>query len=525
MIAAHGPIGVEERMNSHDVIVVGGGHNGLVAASYLALAGKSVLVLEQLEEVGGAAVSFRAFPGVDVRLSRYSYLVSLLPHKIIADLGLELDLRRRRMSSYTPSGDTGLLVDTGDDARTASSFTAVTGGTADFESWRRFYAMTGQVARRTFETLTEPLPGRDEFRSRVDDDEAWTALFERPLGETLADRFDDDTVRGVVLTDALIGTFAAAEDPGLVQNRCLLYHVIGNGTGDWDVPVGGMGAVSGSLADTARAAGAELVTGAQVLSISPEGEVRYRLRDEEHVRHGGHVLANVAPRTLARLLGDEPADSPEGAQLKVNMVLSRLPRLRDTEVDSRDAFGGTFHVNESYSQLATAYAEAATGRIPALPPCEIYCHSLTDPSVLGPAEQAAGAQTLTLFGLHMPARLFDGRNEQARAEALRATMASLNSVLAEPIEDCLWTGPDGEPCVEAKTPLDLEAELGLPGGHIFHRDLSWPFAEDPAQAGQWGVETAHERILLCGAGAVRGGGVSGIPGHNAAMAVLGHSRR
>ena len=120
----------------------------------------------------------------------------------------------------------------------------------------------------------------------------------------------------------------------------------------------------------------------------------------------------------------------------------------------------------------------------------------------------------------MPARLFAGRNDEARAEALRATLASLNSVLAEPIEDCLLRDAAGNPCVEAKTPLDLEAELGLPAGHIFHRDLAWPFAVDPAQAGRWGVETAHERILLCGAGAVRGGGVSGIPGHNAAMAVL-----
>jgi phytoene dehydrogenase-like protein len=249
--------------------------------------------------------------------------------------------------------------------------------------------------------------------------------------------------------------------------------------------------------------------------------VRYRRDDAELVVRGGHVLANVAPATLARLLGEEPAENPEGAQLKVNMVLTRLPRLRDPDVDPAEAFGGTFHVNESFTQLEAAYREAAAGRIPTLPPCEIYCHSLTDPSILGPAERAAGTHTLTLFGLHMPARLFEGRNEEAREAALRATLASLNSVLAEPIEDCLLSGPDGKPCVEAKTPVDLETELGLPAGHIFHRDLSWPFAEDPAQAGRWGVETSHERILLCGAGAVRGGGVSGIPGHNAAMAVLG----
>ncbi|WP_318307510.1 phytoene desaturase family protein [Amycolatopsis solani] len=508
-------------MDAYDVVIVGGGHNGLVAAAYLAQAGRSVLVLERRGETGGAAVSFRAFEGVDVRLSRYSYLVSLLPKKIVADLGLDVELRRRRMSSYTPSGGSGLLVDTGDDGRTAASFRALTGSTSDFAAWQEFYELTGRVAGRAFGTLTEPLLSEVDFRARIGDDRAWSLLFERPIGEALTSWFGDDTVRGVVLTDALIGTFAPADGEDLRQNRCLLYHVIGNGTGDWDVPVGGMGSVTGALATAAAAAGARLVTGAEVLSVDPGGEVRYRRDDAEHVAVGGHVLANVAPSTLARLLGEEPPSRPEGAQLKVNMVLSRLPRLRDPDVDPAEAFGGTFHVNETFTQLEAAYREAAAGRIPTLPPCEIYCHSLTDPSILGPAERSAGTHTLTLFGLHMPARLFEGRNEEAREAALRATLASLDSVLAEPIEDCLLSTPDGKPCVEAKTPLDLEAELGLPAGHIFHRDLSWPFAEDPAQAGRWGVETPHERVLLCGAGAVRGGGVSGIPGHNAAMAVLG----
>jgi len=327
-------------------------------------------------------------------------------------------------------------------------------------------------------------------------------------------------LRGIVLTDALIGTFAGAHDPDLRQNRCFLYHVIGNGTGDWDVPVGGMGAVTGALADAARAAGAQLRTGVEVTAIAPDGEVRY----EGGALQAGHVLCGAAPAVLAELLG-EPAGAPppEGAQLKINMVLSRLPRLRDAAVSPADAFAGTLHVNESYTQLQAAYDEAAAGRIPSLPPCEIYCHSLTDPSILGPDLQAAGAQTMTLFGLHMPARLFRDDHDAAKRAAVEATLASLDGVLAEPIEDCLWRDADGAPCLEARTPVELEAELGLPAGHIFHRDLAWPWAEEEADAGRWGVETAHERILLCGAGAIRGGGVSGIPGHNAAMAVLAAS--
>ena len=159
--------------------------------------------------------------------------------------------------------------------------------------------------------------------------------------------------------------------------------------------------------------------------------------------------------------------------------------------------------------------------MPELAPCEIYCHSLTDPSILGDELRDAGAQTLTCFGLHMPARLFTRRPRGGQGGGDRVDAALARTACsAEPIEDCLWITPSGEPCLEARTPVELEAELGLPGGNIFHRDLAWPFAEDDAEVGKWGVETAHANVLICGAGAKRGGGVSGIPGHNAAMAVL-----
>ncbi|MDR7384467.1 phytoene dehydrogenase-like protein [Promicromonospora iranensis] len=534
----------------YDVVVVGGGHNGLTAAAYAARGGRSVLLLERADHVGGAAVSARPFAGTDARLSRYSYLVSLLPRQVIEELGLPITLKRRRWSSYTPVGDGGLLVDSQDDAATRASFHRLTGSDADFEAWARFYAMTAEVARRLAPTLTEPLLPRSAVRDLVVDgvgEEAWRALFEEPLGEVLRRTFADDVVRGIAATDGLIGTFADLDEPSLRQNRCFLYHVIGNGTGDWDVPVGGMGAVSGALRDAALAAGATIVTSATVTAVDPGGpgasgaEVTWT--DGDGRTRGvtaGHVLAGCAPAELDRLLGGHApasADHPEGAQLKVNMLLTRLPRLRD-DVDPVAAFSGTLHVHESLSQLQAAHAQAAAGHIPDLPPSEIYCHTLTDRTILGPALAGTDAQTITLFGLHMPARLFRADPDGARDQALRATLASLDSVLAEPIEDLLALDADGAPCLEVRTPVDLEGDVGLPGGHIFHRDLAWPFAESGdgsgggsgdgaggaaaagSEAVRWGVATDHPRVLLAGAGARRGGGVSGIPGRAAAMAAL-----
>ncbi|MFC9843483.1 phytoene desaturase family protein [Streptomyces sp. NPDC127595] len=511
-------------LEGYDAVIVGGGHNGLVAAAYLARAGRSVVVLERLGTTGGAAVSTRPFAGVDARLSRYSYLVSLLPRKIVRDLGLNFRVRGRTVSSYTPverdGKPTGLLVG-GGERRTREAFARLTGSDSEYAAWQRFYGMTGRVAQRVFPTLTEPLPTRDELRRRVDDEEAWRVLFEEPVGAAVEEYFADDLVRGVVLTDALIGTFADAHDPSLRQNRCFLYHVIGGGTGAWDVPVGGMGALTDAIAAAARNAGVVIATGHEAVRIQTDGqaaEVTYRSADGEGVIATRHVLVNASPQELARLTGDEPPTPAEGAQLKVNMLLKRLPRLRDTSVDPREAFSGTFHIAEGYEQLATAHAQAASGELPTAPPSEIYCHSLTDPSILGRDLVEQGYQTLTLFGLHTPARLFAPDNDAVRDELLKSTLAQLDAHLAEPLVSCLAIDADGRPCIEAKTPLDLERELRLPGGNIFHRDLAFPYAQEGT--GRWGVETRHPNVLLCGAGAVRGGGVSGVPGHNAAMAVL-----
>ncbi|MGI9126036.1 MAG: phytoene desaturase family protein, partial [Mycobacterium sp.] len=253
--------------DSLDAVVVGGGHNGLVAAAYLARAGLRVRVLERLDAVGGAAVSATPFEGVEARLSRYSYLVSLLPAGILTDLGATVRLARRRYSSYTPDpadgGRRGLLI--GD----RSSFGAV-GAAADEAGFTSFYRRCRTVTGPLWPTLTEPLRTRGQARRHVveaggpDGAAAWDALIEHPIGAAIAESVASDLVRGVMATDALIGTFARLDEESLTQNVCFLYHLLGGGTGEWDVPVGGMGAVTGALATAARAHGAEIVTGAQV---------------------------------------------------------------------------------------------------------------------------------------------------------------------------------------------------------------------------------------------------------------------
>jgi hypothetical protein len=202
-----------------------------------------------------------------------------------------------------------------------------------------------------------------------------------------------------------------------------------------------------------------------------------------------------------------------------------LPKLKDSSLDPVAAFGGTFHINESYDQLQTAFEQASKGEIPNPLPCEIYCHSLTDPSILSKELQAQRAQSLTVFALHTPHGLLQGKNNNEMREQLTlAVLNSLNSVLAEPIEDLLMLDENGKPCIETKTTQDLQDALRLPGGNIFHGALEWPFVEDgddlDSPAKRWGVATSKENLLVCGSSARRGGAVSGIAGHNAAQAVL-----
>ena len=501
--------------HEYEVAIVGGGHNALVAACYLAKAGKKVVLLEKNKEFGGATKSVYAFEGVDAKLSRYSYLVALFPDQIKEDLDLEFETLSRSISSYTPSGNTGILINRNFDAESRESITAFTSSNEEGEAWERFYKRIGEVSEVLAPTMLEPLKDEAEIKALIGD-ELWDEFVAQPLEETLNKYFKNDIVKGIVLTDGLIGTFASASEK--LSNICFLYHLIGNGTGEWRVPKGGMGKLVEALLQRANSLGVEMRAGTEIIGINTSQDgVKVKLNTGEELK-AEVLLSGAAPKVLERLTGIKASPFRDGSQVKMNMVLKRLPNLK-SGMDPKKAFAGTFHIDESYEQLERAYHQAKSGVIPDVIPSEMYCHTLTDPSILSESMQAAGNHTITLFALHTPASLFDKDHNQVKAEVSKRILAGLNSYLVEPIDELILNDLSGKPCIEVKTPQELEAEIDLPRGNIFHSDLIWPWRTQDEQ-GKWGVETTHDRILIAGAGAVRGGGVSGIAGHNAAMAAL-----
>jgi phytoene dehydrogenase-like protein len=440
-------------------------------------------------------------------------LVALLPDKIVNDLGLTFECISREVSSYTPYGqDKGLYVSRIWDSKTEDSFNQLDPSGNEGRAWQSFYAEVAEFAEKIAPTMLEPLKTRSELKRQIDLDTTWQYLVEEPIGKVITERFGNDIVRGVVLTDALIGTFASAFD--IQANICFLYHLIGNGTGEWKVPKGGMGALVKELVRVATESGVEISLNSkanEVISSSSGVEVTIETGE---VIQAEYLLSNAAPQVLAKLRGSIAPKSLDGAQMKINVLLKRLPKLK-SGIDPRLAFAGTFHANESFTQFETVFEQAQAGVMPAKMPIEMYCHTLTDPSILSQKLQDDGYQTLTLFGIHTPASLFDSDHDAARDAALKSALDSLNEYLAEPIEDVIAA-------IEVKTPLDIEEAISLPRGNIFHTDLSMPFREDGTPE-SWGVETDDPRIFICGAGAARGGGVSGIPGHNAAMAILSNN--
>ncbi|MEJ7742561.1 MAG: NAD(P)-binding protein [Nocardioidaceae bacterium] len=516
-------------MTQYDVTIVGGGHNGLVAAAYLARAGLRTLLLERLPHTGGAAVSTRAFDGVDARLSRYSYLVSLLPEQISADLDLDLQLRSRPVASYTPTWrdgrPMGLLVERDEGTATADSFRELTGGDEEYAAWRAFYAEMQEAAQ----FLAPDLDRAAETRARRREaarlhlvvaggaaagDRAGAALRRRHGAWRRRDRRPDRHLRLAVRPQR-----PAEPLLPLPLDRQRHRRVAGarrrHGCGDRRAASGGHG---GRGRRTDR-------RGCHCGRGRRRGGCRRPTRQPAQSTASTPASCSAAWRRRCSTCWWAGRATHLARRGRSSSSTCWCDGCRGGGLGSTRgmAFAGTVHVAEDFSQLEAAYDAAASGQLPDPLPGELYCHTLTDPSILGRTCAAQGYQTLTYFGVHTAAGLF-AENGATREQAVDRALDALDAHLEEPIRDCLASDAAGRPCLEVKTPQDIEAALNMPGGHIFHGDLQWPWltaecaAETPAE--RWGVATGIANVLVCGSGARRGGAVSGIGGHNAAMAAL-----
>lgn len=513
----------------YDIVIIGAGHNGLVAACYLAMAGKKVLMLEKNDYIGGATTSQQVFPDYEAWLSRYSYLVSLFPQKIIDELGLNLNLLTRKIASYTPYDlDKGLIISNLDENTSKKSIFDLGLGESEWQGYKTILNKGTHFAELVWDSFTKPLQSKSDweryFKSK-NQTNLWREFIEEPIGNLIEKHIKSDVLRGVIFTDGKIGSYTHAHDESLLQNRTYIYHIIGNKTGEWRVPQGGMGNLANQLIEKAIRHGVEIRLNSKVKEIYNHTDyqtINYENEGNLMEINSKKILFNSNPRNIITPNHNPPNhQSNEGTAFKINMLLHQLPRLKNPNVSSEDAFAGTFHINESYSQMQKTFEEASSGKIPSKLAGEIYCHTLTDKSILSKDLQEKNFHTLTYFGLDLPYELFKNDNEKAKKEVVSKFLSGINEYLAEPLEECLALDKNGQICLEAKSSLDLEKELGMPRGNIFQQGLTWFFAENDSEKGNLGVETDNPNILICGSSAKRGGAVSGIPGRNAAMKLLG----
>jgi phytoene dehydrogenase-like protein len=510
------------KKTQYDAVIIGGGHNGLVAACYLGMAGKKVLILEKNDYIGGASTSQKVFPDYEAYLSRYSYLVSLFPNQIFTELGLTIPLLRRSIASYTPNGEgQGILLSNENEDITKQNIQKL--GTHEWKGYQNLLKKQTLFAELIWDSFLQPLQSKADwekvFKAKKQA-KLWRDFVEKPIGELIESHFEADILRGIIFTDGKIGANTYAHDPSLLQNRTFIYHIIGNKTGEWRVPQGGMGNLAKQLADKAKSVGVEWVLNAKVI----HGDYQNDISTISYENEGNtvdvktkYVLWNAAPPF--QNIPDKTGVN-EGTAFKINMLLTKLPLLKDKSVTSEQAFAGTFHIDEGYAQMQKTYDTAHIGRISDTLAGEIYCHTLTDNSILSEKLQREKYHTLTYFGLDLPYTLFEKNNEQAKKEVVSKFLKGINHYLETPLEDCLALDKNGDFCLEAKSSLDLEKELGLPRGNIFQKSLTWFFAENEEEIGSFGVETEYPNVFICGSSAKRGGAVSGIAGRNAAMAIL-----
>jgi phytoene dehydrogenase-like protein len=513
------PAPVSELAARHwDAIVVGGGHNGLTCAAYLARAGQSVLVLERRERLGGACTLERPFSDPEYIVSPCAYVVGLLDDIVIG----ELELKRRGLHVHIADPNLWVPFEDGtsfgqwvDDARTQSDLEALGVSKQDQAGYWAYEHLFDSIRQRLRtgdrDSWLGDSPSRAELEEMLHGEQAMIDIvFEASIAEVLDDHMSDQRLKDALFGQGVIGAWAGPKDKGTASIKLMHYQGDLEGRGPlWGYVRGGMGMISFAIADAAQEAGATLAAGVPVAEIVPEEGVR--LEDGTLIR-ASTVVCNADPKVALRLLGDHeiPAafkDRLEAWQIrspvvKFNAALDRLPTW--TAAPGQDfPARGTVDVTTGLDAAQLAFESCARGE-PAVGFGEIYVQTVHDPS---PAPR--GKHLLSVFGQYAP---YDFDWENRRGEVGRQFI-DLISRFAPDFEDCLEHH-------EVLGPPDIEARIGLTAGNIFQGETM----PDQMWEHRLAARTPLPGLYLCGAATHPAGSVIALNGRNAAMAVLEDAR-
>ncbi len=527
---------VARKVSRYDAIVVGGGHNGLVTAAYLAKAGKRVLVLERRYQPGGACVTEEVWPGY--RVSVASYLSSLLSPKVTADLELEkygYKVDAKDPAFFSPFPDNRYLFMWQDRNKTLAEIAKFSRHDAEvYPAYEEHLERLSIVVESLLHVTPPVFPPKGvfdlpEYLKLLGKMRGLSAkeivglvkIFTQSAAEFLDEWFENEEIKVTLATDGVIGANGGPRSPGTAY--ILLHHCMGGVAGHrglWGFVRGGMGAISNSIAASAKAAGAEIRTDAEVQTIKIEnGRARGVVLRSGEEFDAPLIASNLDPkRTFLSLVDQRHLDAEfldqihkyrcEGTSIKINLAVSALPNFRALPGTLGPQHRATMHICPDIDYVEKAWDDAKYGRPSTSPLLE-----LTSPTQYDPSLAPAGKHIIGIFLQYAPYRLREGTWDELREPFTRRVL--------EIIDDYAPGFSSGVEHVQTLTPLDLEREYGLTGGNIFHGEMSIDQMFMLRPVSGWArYRTPIRGLFMCGSGTHPGGGVMGAPGHNAAREML-----